>query len=234
MAIAQVVDIVENIVSNLNYTVVITSNVSLGGGLYQVFTKNTYYCVKLKKIIIDGNLYQVSSVDFNVSVTFEAIGHSNPITVLSFDLTAPKFFHGTVYSTDKEIQLDSELNPDIFPIIYLFETINEQVNFDKTEPSEREVPIKLFILDSSNWEDNLNKEFLDDSLRPLSNVEEKWFEEVAKSRLLETLSGTGLRKNISRFAILDANGETKTIFSEKLSGIELNLTLPITRNCKCC
>ena len=234
MAIVQIVDIIENIVSKLTYTVIISSNTDNGAGKHVLFTSNTYYCTKTNKVTIGGVVYKITNVDFNVSITVEPVNHTTSIVATSFDLKAPTFFHGTVYSTDKEILLDTERNRDVYPIVYLYESLKETVIHDKTDPSERIVPIRLFLLDLSKWNNNLNAYFLTDVLKPLSNVESKLFEQIAKSKVLEELSDNGSRENIARFGVTDQYGVTKVIFSEELSGIELNMNIPITRNCKCC
>lgn len=229
MAKRQIVDIVEALISQLGFTIKITNNVDNGGGNHVLSMSNTYYLTKLKEIVIDGFDYEVTDFVFNESITVKPIANTNTITVETFDLPAPLFFHGTVKSTDVEVGKEVEKNKDTFPIVYLFENIKETFISDKSQLLERTSPIQLFFLDMSNYDDNLNKDFLEEVLKPLSNLEEEFFKVLEKEKGIAKLTSDYDRMNLAKFARTDTNGETLLIFSQELSGIELDLTLPILK-----
>ncbi len=233
MAVRQIVDIVGALVAQLGFTITITNNVDNGGGNHVLSMDNTYYLTKLKVVIIGGLEYTIGEEDtdfiFNKAITVSPVGHTTPITADTFDLPAPLYFHGTVNSTEKEVLLEMEAKPDSYPIVYLFEHIKENFILDKTQQLERESPIQLFFLDISNYADNLNASFLQDVLKPLSNIETKWFELLRKERGIGQLTGTYDRMNLPRFARFNSNGETELVFEEELTALEIDITLPIKK-----
>ncbi len=231
MALKQVVDIVGDVVAQLGFTITITSNDDLGGGKHQLFMKNTYYLTKEKGVTIGGNDYIVVDLDFNVSITVEPVGHTNPIVVTTFDLDAPVYFHGTVKSTDTELKLFMEQNVDSYPVAYLFENIREIKPLDKLNPPDRTAAIQLFFLDISDYANNLNEDFVKDVSKPLSNIETKFFEVLRKDKSIGKLTGTYTGGNLSRFARFDSNGNTELVFSEELTALEIAITLPIKEKC---
>ena len=231
MAIRQIVDIVKSIVEQLGFAITITSNTDLGGGKHKLFMSNTYYLTKKKGIKIDGNEYIVLDFKFNEFITINPVGHTNPVTVDTFDLDAPIFFHGTVSETDREVVLFMLENPDSYPIAYLFENIRETISLDRLNPVDRTAPIQLFLLDIANYADNLSEDYLEDVLKPLSNIETKFLEVIRKDKTIGKLTGTYNRGNLSKFARFDNNGATKLVFSEELTALEIGITLPIRKKC---
>ena len=229
MAIIQIVDIVKNLVSQLGCVITLTSNVDNGGGNHVLTMANTYFLTKLKVFESGGNTYKVTDFVFNQSITIEPVGHTAPLTETTITLPAPLFFHGTVKSTDKEVIKAMQDCDNSYPIVYLFENIQETFISDKLNPLERTSTIQLFILDIANYADNLNTDFLEDVLKPLSNVECKLFEVLAKEKGIAKITADYSRTNLARFARTSIDGETDLIFCAELSGIELNLTLPIKK-----
>lgn len=230
MAIRQIVDIVGDIISKLNFTVVITGNVDNGGGNHVLSMDNTYYLRKKKRIDIGGSEYVVTDFVFNQSITVKPSGHTTPIVVDSFELPAPLFFHGTVISTEREVILTMEKGPSKYPIVYLYENIKERFSGPKSKYLERESSIQLFFIDMYNKDNQLNDTLLDGTLRPLSNLDAQFLIEIRKSgNGIAKLTDDYDRMNLARFAITNFQGETKRIFNEYLSGVQLDITLPIKK-----
>ena len=233
MAVRQIVDIIENIVSQLNHTFLIDSVTDLTGS-YRLDSDNTYYCTKLNTVTIGGLDYTIIDVDFNVSITVQPLNHAgNPLAETSFELSSPSFFHGTVNSTDPEILKAIVSGVSTYPIVYLNEVLREQMVADPESSIERFSPIRIFFLDISNYADNLNKDFLDDVLKPLSNIESKFYDVIDKDANIGLIEADWDRINLPRFARVGENGETELIFSEELSGLELGITIPIKKCCDC-
>ena len=234
MAIRQIVDIISNIVSQLNYTFVIDSVVDNGNGTYTLASENTYYCSKYNKVTIGGLVYKIEGIVFNVSITVRPFGHSgDPLLETSFELPAPAFFHGTVNSANTEITKSIEIGLETYPIVYLNEILRERFVADELSSLERTSPIKLYFLGLTSYGDNLNPDFLEEILKPMSNVETKFFEVLNKDTNIGLLTDDWTRTNIPRFARTNENGETELIFSEQLSGLEIEITIPINKCCDC-
>lgn len=228
-AIRQITDIVAALIAQLEFTIEITANVDNLNGNHVLSMDNTYYLTKLKTVEIGGFNYTVDSFVFNESITVSPIGHSETIMVVEFVLPAPLFFFGTVKSTDEELKETMEVTPDAYPVVYLYEIIKEKMFVDATFDLERESPIQLFFLDIANYEDNINKDFVEDVLKPLSNLEARFFELLKKEKGIGKLRHDYDRINLARFARTTREGEEKLIFSEELSGLEIDIILPIKK-----
>jgi hypothetical protein len=229
MAVRQITDIIGELVAKLDFDIVITSNTDNGGGNHVLECDNTYYLTKKKVILIDSFPYEVTDFDFNISFTVKPLGHTNPVTVSTFNLPAPLYFFGSVISTDIEIKRTMEAADGTYPIVYLFENIKETFFLDRTLQYERDSPIQLFFLDVSNYRDNLNEDFKNEVLKPLSNLEAKFFEVLRSSKGIGKLTNEYQRMNLARFARTNQDGETDLIFSEELTGIEIDITIPIKK-----
>lgn len=233
MAVRQIVDIFEAIVERLDYTLLIESVVD-NGGSYTITTSNTYYCTKLNTVTIDGSDYRIIDFVFNESITVETVGHTdNPLLSTEIYLPAPTFFFGTVNSTDREITRAISLGQNDYPIVYFNEILREKFISDPLSSIERTAPIRIFFLDIANYSDNLNKDFMEDVLKPLSNIEEKFYSEMGKDKNIGRISTDWDRVNIPRFARTGENGELELIFSAELSGLELAIQIPIKKDCEC-
>lgn len=230
MAIRQIVDIVGALIAKLNFTITITSNIDNGGGKHQLFMENTYYMTVTKIIEIDGSEYRVTAVDFNKSINVESIGPAVTVTVTTFELPAPLFFHGTIISTDREIVATAEAQPSTYPIVYLLEEIDEEFENRKSMLLERNSTITLFFLVRYDPENkSLNPNLLQDRLKPISNLDGQFIEVLEKELGIGQLEGTRRRTNIARFAFTNRAGEEENIFSDYLSGVRLIITLPIKK-----
>jgi len=234
MAIKQIVDIVEEMVENLNHTFVITSNTNLGGGKHKLFTDNTYYLRNAKGVSIGGLDYTVKIVDFNKSINVEPVGHASAISVDSFELPAPKFFHGTIKSAEREVLATMESTPSGYPIAYLFEEIVENLDNNVLALVKKNVPIELFFLDIFDpTAKSLNPDLLQNTIKPQSNVTEKFIDRLLTRKVkgIGKLTGTTTSTNVPRFAITNREGEESKIFNENLGGIRVQMTLPVLKNC---
>ena len=230
IAIRQIVDIIETIINKLDYTFIISSVLNNGDGTYTLFSTNTYYCSKYHTVTIGGNEYTTESIIFNESITVKPFGHNNdPLLEKSFYLPSPAFFHGTVVSANEEITKTIQIGKETYPIVYLNNSPKERFVADELSVLERYSPIKLYFLGLTSYGDNLNPDFLTEILKPLSNVEAKFFEELKKSNNIGLLTDDWGRLNIPRFARENENGETELIFSAQLSGLELDITIPVNK-----
>lgn len=234
MAVRQIVDIVGELVAKLEFTVQITGNVDNGGGNHVLSMDNTYYLTKAKGIKIGGNDYVVVSFEFNESITISPVGHTTPVTVDSFVLPAPLYFHGTINSTEREVLATMESVPDSYPIVYLQEHIIE--DFEKRSSTlERKSPIRLFFVDIYNpLDSDLNPDLLEDVEKPLSNLDAEFLELLHKEKgIVSSILPGHKRTNLPRFAFVNRSGETEKIFNENATAVSFEITLPI-RKCGNC
>lgn len=232
MAYKQIVDIVGEAVGLLGHTFVIKSSIINVDGTQTLTTDNTYYLNPGKKFAIGSDQYVVQSFVWNESVTVQKQGTAPDITATSFDLPAPIYKAGTVRSTDPEVSEEYKQAVETNrPLIYLFEPIEETVVRGNTRVGEREVPIILFLIDFSNYADNINEDFNRNAIKPLSNIECKWFELSERSQLgdIKPFTSNVRRMNHNRFARTDQNGELKLIFSQEFSAIQLQIILNIKK-----
>ena len=217
----------------MGHTFVIKSIVSNPDGTQTLTTDNTYYLTERKRFSIGTDQYKVKSFVFNESITVEKVGDAPNITIQSFDLPAPYYKFGTVTSTNIEVtQLYKSVSEVDRPLVFLLNPIVETEFYGGDREGQRDAPLVLFFIDFSNYEDNLNVDFSELAIKPLSNVDCKLIELIqdGKAGCIGTLVNNSRRINHLRFAREDKNGEIMGIFSQSFSAIQRQLTLQI-KNC---
>lgn len=201
-----------------------------GDGTYTFACNRTRWACKGYDISILGNDYTITNVVYNTSITVS--GTVLP-AVLTFDLYAGFFKHGTIRKTAEELL--KEPNPkNRLPLIFQHEATSEQINMDSMASVEMESDIRLFFLidcDFANWtqSDGDTKAvapmrcYLNEFLRCLSN--NQW---------VANLTSVGIVRSYNYFGNVDDKGVPKNLLNEFLSGVELRITVPFKRECDCC
>jgi len=225
--IVETVDIVRSLVSELNKTINIDSIVDNLDGTYTVETCDTYYLHECLKITIDAVTYTVKSVEKNVSFVIK--GDVLP-TATSFELPAPFYFHGTVIQTNQEL-----INFDQFdklPMAYLLEVLEDDF-FNRDEINDRESDIRLFFLTTANFADWKTGDHYKSAIEPMRSVAYNFINVLNNSKLINIFATYTLINRVNFGVYTTDKGNTKNIFNDNMSGVELRLTLPIRKVLNC-
>jgi len=141
----------------------------------------------------------------------------------------PFYFHGTPILTNTHISGAKE--DQKVPMIYLFEILKEK---DIKEDSRivRESDLRLFFLDSADFEDWSTDDHYSKRLLGLNNLVDEFIEAARNFSCCFYLFETDItRINHVNWGVWRNNaGHEQRIFDDDLTGVEVSFTLPL-KNC---
>ncbi|MEB3151460.1 MAG: hypothetical protein VKL60_20890 [Sphaerospermopsis sp.] len=227
--IVETVDIIRDLVASLQLKVVVDSVADNMDGTYTVTTKCTRH-------IQSGMSFSVSGVDYVVisferDVSFTVLGAST-ISVSSFLLPAPKFWHGSILETNKTLTGIADMSEKV-PMVYLRRPYKDNFNRDDSA-IERDSDVTLYFL----CEDNFQQYDIDDRdkecIYPMRSLLYSFVEMLKNNSQIGIIDSFDV-ENKERFGVVNSKGVEKALFDTPLSGCELNIIIPIKKNyqCKC-
>jgi len=224
------VDQIEDIVAKMTPIIDIDSVLDNGDGTQTLSICNTYWIRKYMTITIDGNDYEVLSFVNDVSVT---ISDSPLVTVNSFVLTAPNYFHGTPIQANSEWIVQKEEN-DKYPCIYLVEAMTETF-YNEEDSKEKDSNIRIFFLDSfADRSDEVDAHY-DNVIVPLIASKDHFVDLLNEEANILPFDYTAT--NRVKVGVYTTNkGHERTIFSDVLDGVEFVSTISFLRSyvdCTC-
>lgn len=222
------VDQIEDIVAKMTPTVDIDSVVDNADGTQTLSICNTYWIRKYMILTIDGTDYEVLSFVNNVSVT---ISSSPLVTVDSFILTAPKYFHGTPIQANSEFFVLKEEN-DKYPCVYLVEAITETF-YNEEDSREKDSNVRIFFLDSfADRSDEVDAHY-DNVIVPLI-ASKNYFVDLlnAESNILPFDYTATNRVKVGVYTT--DKGHERQFFSDALDGVEFVSTISFLRSYSDC
>lgn len=225
--IVETVDIIRDLVASLQLKVVIDSVTDNANGTYTIITKCTRH-------IQTGMSFSISSIDYVVTafvrdVSFTVSGAS-VISVSSFLLPAPKFWHGSILETNKTLTGIMDMNEKV-PMIYLRRPYKD--SFNKIESAvERDSDVTIYFL----CEDVFEKYDIDqrdiECIYPMRSLCYSFVEMLKNNYQIGVIDSFDI-ENKEKFGVVNQKGVEKTLFDTPLSGCELNITIPVKVNYKC-
>lgn len=203
-------------------------------------TCNTYWLRPCKNVTINilgtDYLYKIKSIVIDESITLTPIGHTqDPETGDLFTIPAPLFRHGTARAINSELtQIHQK---DKAPLIWLFEVIEENYKGAKTDPIERETPLRLFFFDEADPKNMLTEDHYTEVIRPLRNLVFSLIDKIAANPgLFDSQTDNKIVYLPDWGEFNTVKGFEKKILDEQWSGLELRKTLKVFKNkvCKPC
>ena len=223
------VDFIESIVAQMTPTITIENVVDNGDGTQTLSICDTYWIRKYLDITIDGNSYVVSSFIKDTSVT---IPSTTLVTVDTFVLTAPYYFHGSPMQVNNEFMI-SKKDANKYPLIYLVESLTDS-HYDELDSRDKDTNLRIFFLDSfANKRDEVDA-YYSNVIVPL-NASLNYFVELLKSDST-TLPFSYDVTNRVKVGVYSTNeGNTSQIFDDPLDGVEFVSTVTLMKSdeCKC-
>ena len=223
------VDFIEDIVDSMLPTITIDSVVDNGDGTQTLNVCDTFWVRKYLDITIDGTEYAVSSFIKDTSIT---IPSATLVTVDSFILAAPYYFHGSPMQVNNEFLIQKQ-DANKYPLIYLVESLTDS-HYDEESSLDKDMNLRIFFLDSfANKNDEVNEHFTN-VIKPL-NASLDYFVDMLKSDST-TLPFSYDVINRVKVGIYSTNqGNTSQIFEDPLDGVEFVSTVTTLKStdCKC-
>jgi len=215
------VDIIDDFIQSLDLSGDVRS-FSDDGTDTTLIVDNTFHARKGMVLDIDGLPFTILSVVFETSITVSGL----PAAPFNYTVPLPFYFHGTPIATNNQI---SEADHKVkVPMIYLHEILKEK-DKDIFSSVKRDSDVRLFFLDSANFDDWTTDEHYSQRLLGLNALVNAFRDQALKSELFFLDETEFSRVNHVKWGTFtDLKGHIKNIFDDKLTGVELSLTLPLT------
>ena len=211
------VKILRALISEMIIKVCVSSFDDKGDGTFEIVTCNRQYLAKNSIFEVGGSEYIVQSVEDNTLLI-----KGSPVLEECFVLPPPLFIPDTPRGTNNELVMrKSKLNR--YPFIWLLE--NFPTDYDKTKGRNKvEARVRLFFLNASNDGKWLEETHRVNCIEPMVNLCDSFLLDLEKK-----VSGSIDKfKTINRIRFGKTDG-TKKIFDENLSGVELDINVPIQK-----
>ena len=222
-----IIDYLNSVLTAVNKTVTITATSNPSACVYTITVDDVKWIQPSIVLSIGNNDYTVSLISGCVIT----LSGSAAIVVSSFTLPTVHFFHGTVKETNITLtkrQFDTQKTP----LVYLLEIFSERFNEDVDE-FERVSDLRLFFLTHANFEAWEIDEFYDNSIKPMQRLVQHFIDTLNKQVRVQQIREYELT-NLSRFGVYVNNkGFESTLFEDKLSGVELRISLELRKPTDC-
>lgn len=186
------------------------------------------------KIITSENddNFRITGIEYDDYITASSIPAGTTFDTGTYYLPAPFYISGTRLATDREWTLVNSNVMEKTPIVWLLETITEEV-YGRGDAREFEATLRLFFLDETNIKDYYTADHRREVVLPMRNLVNSFIEVINNDRRFKTIDSMRI-KTFSRFGVETEQGIFQNILDANLSGVELNLTLTkYKQNCKC-
>ncbi len=234
---ASTVEILQSIINSMKIELNVSSIVDNNDNTYVLNVCNSQYLSgkyqdqNAFELTLGDNVYEILDTTTN-TVTIK--GDVLPSTG-KYLLPVPKFYHGTITQTNIELDMvDNNFN--ITPMIYLRRSFSEQ-RF-RNGNINREADITLYFLTQANFTEWQTTDFDKYSVKPMSNLLDAFIYHISNSRYIGKFDSYTIQDNIKFANFIDSKGYEKQIVNKHLSGVQLDITLPVKSNytdliCKC-
>ncbi len=221
-----IINILKGVVSAMVITVKVNSVVDNGDGTFTIQSCNTQYLRECSIFSVAGNTYVVDSFVQDVQLVISG----SPVLTTDFVIPPPLLIVGTPTAASQEMKQIEGDGLDQYPFIWVLETFIQPYNNDGLSAIVSEPAMKLFFFDSSKDESWLNADHRTNVVLPMKSLIDQF------NIQLDATKGIG---DFNQFAILDRvefgkyeqnKGYTSSILGGDLSGVEINITIPLLAN----
>jgi|SRR3990172_1722991 len=238
------IDIIGNIISSLTFPVTIITATNLGSGKHSLEVDDMYHAQPGFEVTIAGKKYIIEDIMASVNdecgtTTMDVIkikGDATNITATTFTMYSPHFFYGTPMAEGTELSAVIS-SKDKTPMYWLrLDDFSEHFIEDKRLRNERELKIRLYPLsfsDHEKWVTSQAKQYVVDPMRRLAEI---FVNAIRNSP--ERYDRDNLTWDIPavypKFGVISINrGVEKSLWHDKLGGVELAMTLIVYKNNFC-
>lgn len=219
-------DLLNEVITNLNIELKI-NGVELVDGGYKCYTLNTHYLRPLEEFNVNGVTYTVESFVYN---SYLIVSGSTPIAPGTYTLNNPSFKHGKLKQTSAEILAQNQVraNKLVMPLVWMFELSPRQTPSEVNSMLESAGNVKLFFMNSADYENFTTADHFTNVIQPMSNLVDLFLKRLKKHN---RVGKAYISNRIEHAKFTNDNGESagegKNILPMRLSGIEVELSLPI-------
>lgn len=231
----ETVDIIREVVEAINIEFTAKTITDNTNGTFTLTTDDTLHLQEKFSVTIGSVTYEIQTVVKNVSITI--IGTVLP-TIKVFNIYSPVYYHGTVIKVKAEISGATNAQ-NVFartPFIYLREIIEDEINSKRNQsPIEKTTDLQILFLTQCDYADWKIVDHYSKSIAPMRSLVENFIERVHENLMISKFDTSYKAKPHVNFGVyVTDKGETKSIFTDNLSGIEVNIRLSFKRQTPAC
>jgi hypothetical protein len=230
----ETVDIIREIVEGLELTFFVKTITDNGNSTFTLTTNDTLHLQENFPLVIGANSYTIKTVTKDVSIVLSGSVVPN---VTSFEVYAPRYYHGTVIKAKGEMEngVNAHNIYDRTPFIYLKEILTDKVNSKfKVTPFEKETSLQLLFLTQSKLHNWKTIDHYEKSIYPMASLVKTFIKSLYDSKYIGRFEDYETINHVNFGVYVTDKGNTKSIFSDQLSGVELNITLPFRKQPLAC
>jgi len=222
-------DIMKLAITNMKKTVCISDNNKIGAGEYKLFTCDTMWLSVGDKITVSTDTWIVTELSINEYIIVTGVNLSIPECI---DLTLPFYFHGTVMATNSELNM-IKFSSNKFPMIYCLEVFREVFNGSVEDAIERESSLRLFFLTENNFENWITEDHYINVINPIRAMLDSFINGINNGIGFGKIDTYTTVNHVNFGTFAQDNGHLKNLFDDNLSGIELEVTIPVLKDLDC-
>lgn len=140
---------------------------------------------------------------------------------------APFYFHGTPIALSEDIKIRDY--QDKFPAILLFEIIEEEENRDMMQNVASSPRLRLFFMDESGNEAWDTDDHYTNVINDMNTLKENFLMVTERHKHVLKLTTHKTIKHAKWGLFVVNKGHTSNLFDEKLSGVEVDITINIDK-----
>jgi hypothetical protein len=185
-------------------------------------------------VVLDSKSYRITIVDVNEKITIrENLAGSGAPAITTFTIEAPKFFHGNAIDVQAELH-KLQFSQEKYPMVYLLEPFSIDYDHEVTSSIKFTPSYQLFCLAEANIEDWYTDDHYSNVIDQMDNLAD---EIISHVQTPPTFKGFGELTSSTRIPIVLAGlnrtqeGGGENVFADYLSGVRMNVNIPIKNNC---
>lgn len=220
-------ELLKPIVEAIDCTINVDS-ITTSGNEVTIYTCNTLWVTYGYEITIGTDVYKVIDLQPNEWIKVKG---ATP-TATSFQIYKPFFMHGTVLA-QSEVLNEIAMSTDKLPLIYFQEIATESHENDEESLIDRTTECNFYFLVDANFQDWAVQDHYRYAIRPMRNLLQA-FVEALKASTIITRDFKYSTLDHAKFGVyLNAQGHTKMIFNDELSGTQMRTNLIIEKDYVC-
>jgi hypothetical protein len=225
MASTNIVDLVGTLIENIRDTHAIISITNVGN-TYTINTAETHSLAVGDYVKISGTDYKIITLTNDTKFT---VTSTTAITGTIWTALAPYYFYGTPIMIANTIDKITDYQ-NKYPVIVLFETMPADSNdgyIDKESPIERTVALEMYFMDEANYSDWASEDYYSNVINDMQTLVDSF---IAECQINVQIGSFTKHKetNYSKWNLVRLD-TGKNVFNAQLSGIGLNISLPIKK-----
>jgi len=222
----EVYKVIEDFLLKLDNSLHVVSFVS-GTDTTDIVVSYLKWCKPTGKAKVNGEDVSIISI---VGNTIKVDKKYTSIT--SFSVAIPYFFHGTVSAVENQLQ-KIPATFDKTPFIWLHEVIDENYDDNPLSDIEKTPDLRLFFIDYANLKEWTTDDHYSKVINRMTIVADMFIEKAKTYKYFNKFDSHKRRNHVKFGRYEDQTGHTSQIFSDNLSGIEMQISLPLNKINNC-